>query len=211
MPEPLRVKDRRVADRGRRLLAGHMLIEIRSQALDGIARGQPGGTVELARLSHLAIGDAGDPPCGLEVITGQRAWDVRRPWTLRSPQMPAARQRTSARFSSSRRRQVFLLLRCGRNLRCRARIPGRPRHPSRPSLRHARALLHHSASAALHAVSPSPPPRVLQPKRKPARGRLAVECPSRWRAWWQNNGRQRDWPADLCVIDGESLLPNLSD
>ena len=59
-------------DRGRRLLAGHMLIEIRSQALDGIARGQPGGTVELARLSHLAIGDAGDPPCGLEVITGQR-------------------------------------------------------------------------------------------------------------------------------------------
>ena len=66
------MKDRRVADRGRRLLAGHMLIEIRSQALDGIARGQPGGTVELARLSHLAIGDAGDALCGLEVITGQR-------------------------------------------------------------------------------------------------------------------------------------------
>ena len=42
-----------------------------AQLLYGSASHQPGGLIELARLPHLAVGDAGDAPRRLEVIAGE--------------------------------------------------------------------------------------------------------------------------------------------
>jgi hypothetical protein len=73
VPEPLRVEHRSVMDCSRRLLPGGVLVEVGAQRLDGCASGQPGRLIEVARLAHAPVRDAGDAPRRLEVFAGKRS------------------------------------------------------------------------------------------------------------------------------------------